>query len=72
MAALLPGEHDFRREVSALCPRHGIDEAAMAFELCMSWDELKSFADDPLVTIGAHTITHCNLAKQREESRFTS
>ena len=23
--------------------------------------------DDPLVTIGAHSITHCNLAKQSEE-----
>ena len=32
----------------------------------MSWDELKPFADDPLITIGAHTITHCNLAKQTE------
>jgi peptidoglycan/xylan/chitin deacetylase (PgdA/CDA1 family) len=28
---------------------------------------LKPFADDPLVTIGAHTITHCNLARQSEE-----
>jgi len=34
----------------------------------MSWDELKPFADDPLVTIGAHTITHCNLARQTEET----
>ena len=33
----------------------------------MSWDELKSFADDPLVAIGAHTVSHCNLAQQREE-----
>ena len=33
----------------------------------MSWDELKPFADDPLVTIGAHTITHRNLARQTEE-----
>ena len=33
----------------------------------MSWDELKAFADDPLVTIGAHTISHCNLAQQSEE-----
>jgi peptidoglycan/xylan/chitin deacetylase (PgdA/CDA1 family) len=32
----------------------------------MSWDELKSFAADPLVTIGAHTVTHPNLAKQSE------
>ena len=63
----LPGEHDVQREISALCERHGVDEAAIARELCLSWDELKSFADDPLVTIGAHTITHCNLAKQSED-----
>ena len=63
----LPGEHDIQREISALCARHGVDETAICRELCMSWDELKSFADDPLVTIGAHTITHCNLARQTEE-----
>jgi peptidoglycan/xylan/chitin deacetylase (PgdA/CDA1 family) len=62
----LPGEHDVLREVSALCARHGVDESAICRELCMSWDELKSFAADPLVTIGAHTITHPNLAKQSE------
>ena len=38
-------------------PRHEVDETAIARELCMSWDELKAFADDSLVTIGAHTIT---------------
>jgi peptidoglycan/xylan/chitin deacetylase (PgdA/CDA1 family) len=64
----LPGEHDVRREISALCVRHGVDEAAICRELCMSWDELKLFADDPLVTIGAHTITHCNLARQSEDN----
>jgi peptidoglycan/xylan/chitin deacetylase (PgdA/CDA1 family) len=60
-------EHDLRREVAALCARHGVDEAAICRDLCMSWDELKSFADDPLVAIGAHTVSHCNLAQQREE-----
>jgi peptidoglycan/xylan/chitin deacetylase (PgdA/CDA1 family) len=64
----LPGEHDVEREISALCVRHGVDESAICRQLCMSWDELKLFADDPLVTIGAHTITHCNLAKQSEEN----
>ena len=63
----LPGEHDMQREISSLCERHGVDEAAIARELCLSWDELKSLANDPLVAIGAHTITHCNLAKQSEE-----
>jgi peptidoglycan/xylan/chitin deacetylase (PgdA/CDA1 family) len=62
----LPGEHDLQREISALCTRHGVDEATIARDLCMSWEELKAFAADPLVTIGAHTITHCNLAQQSE------
>jgi len=62
---MLP-EHDLRREVTALCTRHGVDEAAICRDLCMSWDELKPVAGNPLVTIGAHTITHCNLAQQSE------
>ena len=62
----LPGEHDIHREIGALCARHGVDETEICRELCMSWDELKPFADDPLLTIGAHTITHCNLARQTE------
>jgi peptidoglycan/xylan/chitin deacetylase (PgdA/CDA1 family) len=60
-------EHDLQRELGALCERHGVDQAALCRDLCMSWDELKGFAGDPLVTIGAHTITHCNLAQQRED-----
>jgi peptidoglycan/xylan/chitin deacetylase (PgdA/CDA1 family) len=62
----LPGEQDVRREITALCERHGVDENAICRDLCLSWDELKPFADDSLITIGAHTITHCNLAKQTE------
>ena len=57
-----------QREISALCTQHDVDESKIARDLCMSWDELKLFADDPLVTIGAHTITHCNLARQTEET----
>ena len=64
----LPTEHDMQREISALCTRYGVDETPIARELCLSWDELKDFADDPLVTIGAHTITHCNLARQSEDN----
>lgn len=63
----LPGEHDVLREAASLCARHGVDPSAICRELCLSWDELKAFAADPLVTIGAHTITHSNLAKQRED-----
>jgi peptidoglycan/xylan/chitin deacetylase (PgdA/CDA1 family) len=62
----LPGEADVRREVTALCARHGVDEEAISRELCLTWDELKPFAADPLVTVGGHTISHCNLARQTE------
>jgi peptidoglycan/xylan/chitin deacetylase (PgdA/CDA1 family) len=60
-------EFELRREMQALCERHGLDQAAICSEVCMSWRELKEFAADPLVTIGAHSITHCNLARQSEE-----
>jgi peptidoglycan/xylan/chitin deacetylase (PgdA/CDA1 family) len=55
---------ELRRQMTALCTAHGIDEDAISGELCMSWDELKPFAADPLVTIGTHSISHSNLAKQ--------
>ncbi len=62
----LPGDADVNREVAALCRRYGVDAAAISRELCLSWDELKVFAADPLVTIGAHTVSHGNLARQNE------
>jgi peptidoglycan/xylan/chitin deacetylase (PgdA/CDA1 family) len=60
-------EHDMKREIDALCARHDIDQISICRDQCMSWDELKEFARDPLVTIGAHSITHCNIARQSEE-----
>jgi len=63
----LPHEHDLQREIGALCADHGVDQTAICRELCMSWDELKLLASEPLVTVGAHSITHCNLARQAEE-----
>ncbi len=60
------GEPNMQHEVAALCARHGVDQAAICPEHCMSWEELKTFADDPLVAIGAHCVTHCNLALQSE------
>ncbi len=63
----LPSEADVRREIDTLCARHDVDAGDACRRLCMSWDELKSFARDPLVAVGAHGVTHCNLARQREE-----
>ena len=36
----LGGDHDIQREIGALCARHGIDDAAICRDVCMSWDEL--------------------------------
>jgi peptidoglycan/xylan/chitin deacetylase (PgdA/CDA1 family) len=58
----MPSDHEVASAMSDLCRRHQVDETAIAPELCMSWQELTSFAADPLVTIGAHTMSHCNLA----------
>lgn len=63
----LPGEHDLTREIEALCARYDVDMAALCRGLCLSWNEVRTLAADPLVTIGAHSISHCNLARQSEE-----
>jgi peptidoglycan/xylan/chitin deacetylase (PgdA/CDA1 family) len=59
----LPSDADINRNISDHCRRHGVDDSTIARELCMSWSELQAFAADPLVTIGAHTLSHCNIAK---------
>jgi peptidoglycan/xylan/chitin deacetylase (PgdA/CDA1 family) len=65
----MPTDHEVASAMSDLCRRHQVvDETAIAPELCMSWDELKSFAADPLVTIGAHTMSHCNIAHATDEN----
>lgn len=42
---------------------HGYDLGQQCRDLIMNWDELRQFADDPLCTIGAHTVNHYELAK---------
>jgi hypothetical protein len=45
-----------RTVVAELAEAHGIDTRASHADLFMSWDELRELAQDPLATIGAHTI----------------
>jgi peptidoglycan/xylan/chitin deacetylase (PgdA/CDA1 family) len=56
-------EAELRAAVNALAERHGVDVGGICKDLCMSWDELRTLADDPLVTIGAHTVNHVMLKK---------
>lgn len=62
----LPSDQHVRDAVSQLCVAHNVQGTALGRDLCLSWDEMRAFADDPLVTIGAHTLSHCNLAKASE------
>ncbi len=57
-------DEDRQRElVRDLCERYGVDSGALTRELIMSWDEVRTLADHPLATIGAHTAGHYALAK---------
>ena len=52
-----------RRAIRALCRANGFDMGRQCRDLVMTWDELRRLAADPLVTIGAHTVHHFELAK---------
>ncbi len=59
----MPTDQAMFDALRVLCVRHGVCADAAGSGLCMPWDELRDFAADPLVTIGAHTLSHCTLAK---------
>jgi peptidoglycan/xylan/chitin deacetylase (PgdA/CDA1 family) len=64
----LPTEAPIHAWIDALVARYGVDMAEVADDLCMTWDEIRALANDPLVTIGAHTVNHVMLAKATHES----
>jgi len=48
-------------ELNSLFSNYDIDWRDMDDELCLSWEDIRSLHEDPLVTIGAHTAHHFNL-----------
>ncbi|MFI5011834.1 MAG: polysaccharide deacetylase family protein [Hyphomicrobiales bacterium] len=52
--------------VAALAAEARIDAASLVEQLCLDWDGLAQMARHPLVTIGAHSLTHPMLAKWDE------
>ena len=52
-----------RRIVRSLAERHDIDAVELCRPLLLSWDEIRTLAADPLVTIGAATRGHFAIAK---------
>lgn len=56
--------------IRELAASYGLDLRRHCRELIMDWAELKTFADEPLCTLGAHTVHHYELAKlPPEEAR---
>jgi peptidoglycan/xylan/chitin deacetylase (PgdA/CDA1 family) len=48
--------------VGRLAEEAGVSSAALADDLFLDWDETAAFAQHPLITIGAHSLTHRRLA----------
>jgi peptidoglycan/xylan/chitin deacetylase (PgdA/CDA1 family) len=63
-----PTETELRAIVRNLAACYNVDIAAFCRDLCMGWEELARLAADPLVTIGAHTVSHPMLAKLPAEA----
>jgi peptidoglycan/xylan/chitin deacetylase (PgdA/CDA1 family) len=55
-------EPELRARVAALAAQAGHDSRACVEGLCLDWNGLQQLAADPLITIGAHTMTHPRLA----------
>jgi peptidoglycan/xylan/chitin deacetylase (PgdA/CDA1 family) len=56
-------EAKMRAIIGALAAEYGVDGHRLVEAECLSWEELRGVARDPLVTIGAHTVNHYMLAK---------
>lgn len=56
-------EQEAREVVAGLCRRYDVDVSGLCSELAMSWEEIRQLANDPLVTIGAHTRRHVPLGQ---------
>jgi peptidoglycan/xylan/chitin deacetylase (PgdA/CDA1 family) len=59
----LDSEGELRASINDLAARYSLDASRICRDLCMTWDELRELASDPLVTIGAHTVNHIMLRK---------
>ncbi|MCZ8099716.1 MAG: polysaccharide deacetylase family protein [Burkholderiales bacterium] len=56
-------EERLRATIADLAARAGVDSLGSVAALCLDWEGIRRLAADPLVTIGAHTMTHPMLAK---------
>ncbi|MBN8535390.1 MAG: polysaccharide deacetylase family protein [Rhizobiales bacterium] len=57
-----------REIVATMAADAGIDTLGRVARLCMDWGALRDFAREPLVTIGAHSMTHPRLKTLSDEA----
>ncbi len=60
-------EQDRHAVLSALAAAHGVDPDGPRRDTLMDWDEIARMAENPLVTIGAHTVNHFVLRRLEAE-----
>jgi len=69
--------YDFMREapeaerlekLTSFAKAYGLDLEQHCRDLIMDWEELQNFIDEPLCTIGAHTVNHYELKKLSSEA----
>ena len=57
------GEDELLAACASLCRVARLDPADIVDEACLDWHGVRTLAAHPLVTIGAHTLTHPRLAR---------
>jgi len=58
---------DLENELNKLFSNYKINWTSQCQKLCLSWDDIKTLENEPLVTIGAHTKHHYNLKQLATE-----
>jgi peptidoglycan/xylan/chitin deacetylase (PgdA/CDA1 family) len=66
----MPTHAESRAFVARLAEVAGVDPEEDCRALVLNWRELRSLAEDPLATIGAHTMSHPILTQLDDESAF--
>ncbi len=63
-------EKDQRKWIREFAEAHGIDVAAHCRAQAMTWDQVREINEDPLCTIGAHTVHHYSVGRMSEEDAY--
>ncbi|MEM7429300.1 MAG: polysaccharide deacetylase family protein [Pseudomonadota bacterium] len=59
-----------RKWTRRFAEKHDIDWAARCREQAMTWDQVREINEDPLCTIGAHTVHHYSVGRLSEDDAY--